>query len=164
MLEVDLDRTEDWDKDIDWLALADRAVAAGFAASSHGSLASAPFALSLSIRLSDDGEVHALNKQWRGKDKPTNVLSFPMLQPDAFAALANTDDGEVLVGDLILAHGVCAAEAQEKGVKLADHVTHLIVHGTLHLLGLDHIDDSEAEHMEALEVKALASLGIPNPY
>jgi probable rRNA maturation factor len=68
------------------------------------------------------------------------------------------------LGDLILAHGVCSAEAAEKQIPLAQHVTHLIVHGTLHLLGYDHIDDAEAEHMEALEVKALASLGLANPY
>jgi probable rRNA maturation factor len=71
---------------------------------------------------------------------------------------------EVLLGDIILAHGVCSAEADEKGIPLADHVTHLIIHGTLHLLGYDHVDDTDAEHMESLEVKALASLGLGNPY
>ena len=87
-----------------------------------------------------------------------------MLAPAELTALSNTDDGEVLLGDMILAHQTCATESIEKGISLADHVTHLIVHGTLHLLGLDHIDDAEAEHMEALEVKALASLGLANPY
>ena len=132
--------------------------------SSHGDLVFAPFTLSISVSLSTDEEVQTLNSQWRGKDKPTNVLSFPMLEADELDALANTDDGEVLLGDMILAHGVCASEAEEKGITLTDHVSHLIVHGTLHLLGLDHIEDGEAEHMEALEVKALASLGIGNPY
>ena len=164
MLEVDIDRTRDWDGQTDWERIAQDAVTAAFSVSSHGDLAEAPFALSISIRLSDDSEVHELNRNWRGKDKPTNVLSFPMLEQDELDALANTDDGEVLLGDMILAYGVCKAEAVEKAVPLARHVTHLIVHGTLHLLGLDHIDDAEAEHMEDLEVKALASLGIPNPY
>ncbi len=164
MLEVDIDRTRDWDGQTDWERIAEDAVKAAFSVSSHGDLADAPFAISISIRLSDDGEVHELNRNWRGNDKPTNVLSFPMLEQDELDALANTDDGEVLLGDMILAHGVCASEAVEKAIPLSQHVTHLIVHGTLHLLGLDHIDDTEAEHMEALEVKALASLGIGNPY
>lgn len=164
MLEVDIDQTRDWDGQTDWERIAEDAVKAAFSVSSHGDLADAPFAISISIRLSDDGEVHELNRNWRGKDKPTNVLSFPMLEQDELDALANTDDGEVLLGDMILAHGVCAAEAVEKAIPLTQHATHLIVHGTLHLLGLDHIEDAEAEHMEALEVKALASLGIGNPY
>jgi probable rRNA maturation factor len=164
MLEVDIDRTRDWDGQTDWERIAEDAVKAAFSVSSHGDLAEAPFTVSISIRLSDDGEVHELNRQWRDKDKPTNVLSFPMLEADELDALANTDDGEVLLGDMILAYGVCATEAEDKAIPLARHASHLIVHGTLHLLGLDHIDDAEAEHMEALEVKALASLGIANPY
>lgn len=164
MVEVELDHSESWSDDQDWQALADRAVAAAFVHSSRGELANASFTLSLSVSLSDDDEVRSLNDQWRGKDKPTNVLSFPMLESEELDALANTDDGEVLLGDMILAHGVCAREAANKGISLADHMTHLIVHGTLHLLGYDHIDDAEAEHMEAIEVKALASLGLANPY
>jgi probable rRNA maturation factor len=164
MLEVELDHTDDWDSGTNWESVANKAVTAAFAVSSHGDLAKAPFTLSVSIRLSDDREVHDLNRQWRNKDKPTNVLSFPMLESDELDALSNIDDGEVLLGDMILAHGVCLAEAEGKGIPLTDHVTHLIAHGTLHLLGLDHIDDLAAEHMEALEVKALASLGIANPY
>ena len=91
---------------------------------------------------------------------------FAMLDGQAdLPYLANTDDGEVLVGDLILAHETCAREAAEKGVSCDDHATHLIVHGTLHLLGYDHeISDADAEAMEALEIKALASLGILDPY
>ncbi len=194
MLEVDIDRTRDWDSQTDWDRIAEDAVKAAFLVSSHGDLAEAPFALSISIRLSDDGEVHQLNRQWRDKDKPTNVLSFPMLEADELDALLQSPSpsgeglgwgvsanaaldrhapppapplkgrGELLLGDMILAYGVCATEAEEKAIPLARHVSHLIVHGTLHLLGLDHIDDVEAEHMEALEVKALASLGIANPY
>jgi probable rRNA maturation factor len=164
MLEVDIDRTRDWDGQTDWDRIAEDAVKAAFLVSSHGDLAGAHFTLSVSIRLADDQEVHELNRTWRAKDKPTNVLSFPMLEADELDALSNTDDGEVLLGDMILGHGVCASEAEEKAIPLARHASHLIVHGTLHLLGLDHIDDVEAEHMEALEVKALASLGIANPY
>jgi probable rRNA maturation factor len=164
MLEVALDQSDDWNGDQDWQMLADAAVKAAFSVSSHGDLANAPFTLSLSISLANNAEVQTLNAQWRGKDKPTNVLSFPMLEVSELDALANTDDGEVLLGDMILAFETCNAEAAEKVITLADHVTHLIVHGTLHLLGLDHIDDIQAEHMEALEVKALASLGLANPY
>ena len=164
MLEVELDLSDDWNGDQDWQALADVAVQAAFAVSSHGYLASAPFTLSLSISLSTNAEVQTLNAQWRSKDKPTNVLSFPMLEVSELDALANTDDGEVLLGDMILAFETCQAEAADKAIPLTNHVTHLIVHGTLHLLGLDHIDDIQAEHMEELEVKALASLGLANPY
>ena len=79
-------------------------------------------------------------------------------------SLANSDDGEILLGDIVLARETCAREAAEKNVSLADHATHLIVHGALHLVGYDHMDDAAAAAMEALEVKALASLGIANPY
>ena len=79
-------------------------------------------------------------------------------------ALANTDDGEVLLGDILLAFQTCAAEAADKGVTISAHATHLIAHGALHLVGYDHIEEAAAVHMEALEVKALASLGIANPY
>jgi probable rRNA maturation factor len=164
MLDVELDQSDDWDRNTDWQALATNAVAAAFSVSSHGLLADAPFTLSISIKLSDNQEVHILNRDWRGKDSPTNILSFPMIASDEFEALANTDDGEVLVGDMILAHGICVAEASEKRISLADHVTHLFVHGTLHLLGYDHVGELDGDMMEALEVKALASMGLGNPY
>jgi probable rRNA maturation factor len=164
MLEVELDQSNDWDREIHWIELAIKAVEAAFLVSSHGALANAAFTVSISIKLSDNAEVHKLNHDWRGKDKPTNVLSFPMIASDEFEALANTDDGEVLMGDMILAHGVCFAEAEEKRISLANHVSHLIVHGTLHLLGYDHIEEHDGDMMEALEVKALASLGLHNPY
>jgi probable rRNA maturation factor len=87
-----------------------------------------------------------------------------MVQPDLLDGLDIGDDGEVLLGDIVLADGVCHAEAEERNVPLTTHATHLIVHGTLHLLGYDHIDDAEAEAMEAIEREALASLGITDPY
>ncbi|MGB5078257.1 MAG: rRNA maturation RNase YbeY [Sphingorhabdus sp.] len=164
MLNVELDQSIEWSGQGEWQKLADRAVNAAFQVSSHGSLVDQRFTMSLSIRLSDNEEVQALNRDWREKDKPTNILSFPMIDPDDFEALANTDDGEILIGDMILAHGVSVAEAREKGISLADHVAHLVIHGTLHLLGYDHIDQQQGDMMEALEVKALASIGIPNPY
>jgi probable rRNA maturation factor len=88
-----------------------------------------------------------------------------MIQPDLLDALANSDDGEVLLGDIVLAYGVTAGEAVEKGVSLDEHATHLIVHGTLHLLGMDHeLGEAEAETMEETERAALATLGISDPY
>ena len=115
------------------------------------------------LLFTDNDAVHELNREWRGKDKPTNVLSFPMLERADLLDLAPEGPPEML-GDLALAFGTCQREAAEKGVSVADHATHLIVHGTLHLVGYDHVDDHGAEAMEALEVKALASLGIANPY
>lgn len=87
-----------------------------------------------------------------------------MLDAVLLGSLANTDDGEVLLGDMILAYEICADEAAEKDISLSQHISHLIVHGTLHLLGFDHMEEHEAETMEAMEIKALASLGLPNPY
>lgn len=122
--------------------------------------------VSVSIKLSDNAEVHALNREWRDKDKPTNVLSFPMLDDEELDALieGRYEAPEIMLGDIILAFGICEAEAAERGIPVAHHATHLVVHGMLHLLGYDHIEDEEADAMEALEVKALASLGLHNPY
>ena len=122
--------------------------------------------VSVSVKLSDNAEVHALNLEWRDKDKPTNVLSFPMLDDEELdALLAGTYDApEIMLGDIILAYEICAAEAEEKSIPVAHHATHLVIHGMLHLLGHDHIEEDEAEAMEALEVKALASMGLNNPY
>ena len=164
MIQTETSADPLWSSDTDWEALASRAVAAALAVSPYGSLANVPFTVSVSVHFGTDDEVHALNRDYRGKDKPTNVLSFPMLEPDMLGALANTDDGEVLLGDIMLAHQTCASGAAEKGITIADHATHLIVHGALHLVGYDHIDEAAAVHMEELEVKALANLGLDNPY
>ncbi|NRD88991.1 rRNA maturation RNase YbeY, partial [Sphingopyxis sp. BSNA05] len=109
-------------------------------------------------------EVQLLNNDYRGKDKPTNVLSFPQIQPDLLGALANTDDGEALLGDIILAYETCRDEAAAKNIAMPTHVTHLIVHGTLHLLGYDHETETDATLMENCEINALATMGIANPY
>lgn len=164
MIVVETDIGPEWPSDVDWVALAQRAGEAAVRTSVFGVLLVAPPAVEVSVKLADDEEVRTLNHQYRHKDKATNVLSFPMVQADLIEGLANTDDGEALLGDIILAHGVTAAEAADKGVDIATHATHLIVHGMFHLLGHDHIDEIEGDAMEALERAALASLGIADPY
>ena len=98
-----------------------------------------------------------------GKDKPTNVLSFPMADEAALRD-ATVSYNELLLGDIILARGVCESEASQKSIPVEQHAAHLLVHGTLHLLGYDHHDQANAAEMEAREVRALARLGIANPY
>jgi len=165
MLEVETAAGPDWPGGTDWPAIADRAARAAIAATPHAALLTGAAMIELSIRLTDDGEVQALNRDYRGKDKPTNVLSFPMLQPDLIDAVTrNSDDGEVLLGDIALAHGVCAAEAAGRGLALADHATHLVIHGTLHLLGYDHGEDAAAQAMEKIEQDVLRGLGLHDPY
>jgi probable rRNA maturation factor len=164
VIEIEIAREEPWPAAIDWQALATRAARAAVSRTPHGPLVTKSVCAEISVRLTTDDEVRTLNRDYRQKDKPTNVLSFPMVQPDLLDSLANTDDGEVLLGDIVLAHGVCAAEAAERGISAQDHATHLIVHGVLHLLGYDHMDDTEAEHMEAIERDTLADLGIADPY
>ena len=109
----------------------------------------------IGVVLSDDARICTLNRTWRGKDAATNVLSFP----------ADDDIGEPgLLGDVVLAYETTRKEAREQDIALQDHVSHLVIHGVLHLLGLDHAEDAEAERMENLERAALASLGIADPY
>ncbi|MGR6329927.1 rRNA maturation RNase YbeY [Sphingomonas sp. XXL09] len=164
MLQIELTREQPWPEG-DWEAIATRAARAAIERTPHGELLATPAVVEISLRLTSDDEVHGLNRQYRHKDKPTNVLSFPMVQPDLIDTVSqNSDDGEVLLGDIVLAHGVCAAEAAERGIGVADHATHLMVHGVLHLLGYDHIEDDEAEGMEEIERQALATLGIADPY
>jgi probable rRNA maturation factor len=149
----------------DWQALVTAAVAAALAQTPHAGLANGSATVEVSIRLTDDTEVQTLNRQYRHKDKPTNVLSFPMVQPDLLDSLANTDDGEILLGDIVLAHETCAREAAEKHWPLAQYVQHLVVHGLLHLLGYDHeLGETQATAMEALESAACMALGLPEPY
>ena len=110
----------------------------------------------LTIRLTDEEESQALNSEYRGKDKPTNVLSFPFEMPPGIPL--------ELLGDLIICVGVVEREAQEQAKTTEAHWAHMVIHGCLHLLGYDHIKDDEAEEMEALERDLLASLGYPDPY
>jgi probable rRNA maturation factor len=162
---VEADSSDEWDSRTDWAALAGRAVRAAVAGSRHAMLAEAGIAVEVSVRFTGDEEVRRLNADYRGKDKPTNVLSFPMIEAGLLDPLADAAGGEVLLGDVVLARGVCAAEAEEKGVAVADHAAHLVVHGMLHLLGYDHEQgEEEAEAMEKVEREALAALGIADPY
>ena len=113
-------------------------------------------AAELSILLTNDEEQHELNKQWRGKDSSTNVLSFPQIEP--FGPIVG------ILGDITLARETLIREAEEQGVAFEAHFTHLVVHGFLHILGYDHLDDAEALQMEGLETKILATLGVEDPY
>jgi probable rRNA maturation factor len=162
---VEADADADWDSRLSWSELADRAARSAVAQSRFAGLIDSALSVELSVRFTDDAEVKALNAAYRGKDKPTNVLSFPMVEPGLLEPLVQADGGEVLLGDVVLAHGVCAAEAEEKGVPVETHAAHLIVHGTLHLLGYDHeTGDQDAEQMEQVEREALAAIGIADPY
>jgi probable rRNA maturation factor len=158
-VEIDVAIEDPW-PDGEWPALAARAAEAA------GEIAPelANPCLSASLLFTSDDEVHALNREWRQRDKPTNVLSFPMLERGDVLALVG-EGPPVLLGDVALAYETCAREAAERGIPLADHAAHLIVHGLLHLAGYDHeTSTAEAETMEALETKALALLGVGNPY
>ncbi|OFX13992.1 MAG: rRNA maturation RNase YbeY [Alphaproteobacteria bacterium RIFOXYD12_FULL_60_8] len=105
----------------------------------------------IGVVLTDDAEVRHLNAEFKGQDKPTNVLSFPTDEPDT-------------PGDVVLAFQTCQREAEEEGKLFSDHVAHLVVHGLLHLMGYDHQSDAEAEVMERMETLILSQLGVPDPY
>jgi probable rRNA maturation factor len=111
----------------------------------------------ISLSFCDDAAIRSLNREWRDADKPTNVLSFQAVEPqDVPRAFA--------LGDLAIAFETTRREASEEGKTLEDHLRHLIVHGALHLLGYDHDEDEEAEEMEAIERRALARIGVADPY
>lgn len=158
-MELDIDIEEPW-PDGPWEELAKRCV--GAVAAHEPSLANPR--LNASVLFTSDAEVHALNREWRQRDKPTNVLSFPMLERDRLAGLPPDGPPEML-GDIALAFETCAREAAEKAVPVEHHSAHLIVHGLLHLAGHDHeISDADADAMETIETKALADMGIADPY
>jgi probable rRNA maturation factor len=165
MIRVESNASEDWDSKTSWPELAAEAVPAAVATSRHPGMIESGLCFEISVKFSDDNEVGSLNAAYRGKDKSTNVLSFPMFEAELLDSLVMADGGEVLLGDIVLAAGVCAREAGEKGISVRDHAAHLVVHGTLHLLGYDHEQgDKEAEAMEGVEREALAMLGIADPY
>ena len=150
-LEVAVIRNDDaWPEDLD--PLAERAVLEAL----KQSKAKVKGAAELSILLTNDEEQHALNREWRGKDSPTNVLSVPQIEP--FGPVIG------IIGDITLARETLEREAAEQGVSFTDHFTHLLVHGFLHILGYDHHTDAEALQMESLETQILASLGVEDPY
>ena len=163
MLEIALEADEEWDSSRAWDELARNAAEAAVAESAFPQIAQSRRDIEISIRLTGDAEVRALNAKWRGKDKPTNVLSFPMVDGGELRCI-NIAGPELLLGDIILARGLCETEAADKGLSIEQHATHLIVHGTLHLLGYDHQEEDEAADMEAREVRALRRLGLPDPY
>jgi len=168
MLDIAIEADGEWDSSTgadstNWDELARTAATAAIAESAFPQLTSSERTVELSIRLAGDAEVHALNSEWRGKDKPTNVLSFPMAGAGELAGAA-VPGPELMLGDIILARGVCVAEAAEKAIPIESHAAHLMVHGTLHLLGYDHMDEDSAADMEAREIRALARMGIADPY
>lgn len=119
----------------------------------------------ISLLLTDDRTLQTLNKDWRGKDAPTNVLSFPATETrEGETPVAEFAGVPLQLGDVALAFETCAREATDQHKALAHHVEHLTVHGVLHLLGYDHLDDAQADRMEALETRILAGLGVPDPY
>ena len=159
-MELEIDVEEPWDADTDWADLAQRALAALIEVApelGHDRLLT-------SVLFTSDSQVHELNREWRGKDKPTNVLSFPMLERHDLLQMTSDGPPEML-GDIALAAETCAREACDKSVSIQDHATHLLIHGLLHLAGHDHeISEADAVAMEALETKALAILAIADPY
>lgn len=158
-MQLELEVEEPWPEG-EWEALVTRTVEA--AAKVAPELGNAR--LSASVLFTSDAEIRELNREWRDRDKPTNVLSFPMLSREDLLQLGTSGPPE-MIGDIALAHETCAREASEKGIPFDHHVTHLVLHGFLHLAGHDHeISDDDAEAMEALEIKALALLGIADPY
>lgn len=160
MVNLDIDIEAPWPASFDWEALASRAAQA--VATVAPELANPR--LITSVLFTSDAEIHALNREWRERDKPTNVLSFPMLDRADLLTLGPDGPPEML-GDIALAHETCAREAADKHVPLDHHAAHLIIHGMLHLAGHDHeISPADADAMEALEVLTLAQLGIADPY
>ncbi|WP_137135823.1 rRNA maturation RNase YbeY [Rhizobium sp. FKY42] len=150
---------ERWGEEDGLLATADKvlALAASYLAD-HEKQPFPPHAVELSLVFTNDESIREINAEWRGKDKPTNVLSFP-----AFSITPGKKPGPML-GDIVIARETVEREALDLEKPFEDHLTHLMVHGFLHLFGYDHLNDEEAEQMEALETRILAELGLSDPY
>ena len=159
-----------------WTAAGLEPLAGRAAAATLTQLGLDPAAFEIALLACDDGRIAALNADFRGKPQPTNVLSWPEtdlaaevdgdapLRPEAGASGPDEGSGDGFLGDIAIAYDTCAREADEQGIAMGDHVTHLIVHGTLHLLGYDHIRDRDATLMEGIETAILGKLGIADPY
>ena len=145
-------------EDQSWEALSPEEIAEDCLAAAREELPKAPLGKTVTALLTSDEAVQTLNRDFREKDKPTNVLSFPA-EP-----MPGLPEEMQPLGDLALARETCLREATDKGISAKDHVAHLIVHGLLHLLGYDHLSEGEAEEMEALERRILERLGIGDPY
>jgi len=167
MLDITLDADPEWDSSsptgATWAELARQAALSAIAESAFPQLGDGARSVELGVSLTSDEQVRQLNAQWRGQDKSTNVLSFPLAKPEDFES-SLADGPELMLGDIVLARGVCAGEATDKAISVEHHASHLLVHGTLHLLGYDHHHDDAAADMEAREIRALARLGIADPY
>ncbi len=152
-------------QDFDLARIAEQAAAATLAALSMGQ------GYTLCVMGCDDARIATLNTEFRDKEVPTNVLSWPSEERGSdysgeapLTPQAGTPDDPTSLGDIALAYETCVREATDQGKQMVDHVTHLIVHGVLHLLGYDHIDDDDANLMEATEARILATLGLADPY
>ncbi|MDQ0317027.1 rRNA maturation RNase YbeY [Amorphus orientalis] len=153
-LLVDVIREADgWPDEPDLVRISEAAVAAACAVADLD----VPEGAGIAVLFADDARVQSLNAGFRDKDRPTNVLSFPA-PPDAM------DDGAPHLGDVVLALETVTAEANAEGKPLDHHIAHLVMHGFLHIMGYDHMEEAEAEEMEQVESSALASLGIADPY
>jgi probable rRNA maturation factor len=158
-------------EDVRWQALGLAALAERAGRAVLGASGLPVEGFSISLMGCDDDRIAALNADFRGKPQPTNVLSWPSEErgaQDLGEAPTPPEPGDAaapeFLGDIAIAWETCAREAAEHGKPMADHVTHLIVHGVLHLLGYDHVEDDDAARMEGLEVRILASLGVSDPY
>ncbi|MEL7256398.1 MAG: rRNA maturation RNase YbeY [Pseudomonadota bacterium] len=155
-------------EDTRWATLSVEELAQSTAAATLGHLGFDPNAFEISVLACDDARVAALNADFRGKPQPTNVLSWPSSEraakTDGATPYAPDSAQETELGDIAIAYDTCLREAGAAGKPMADHVTHLLVHGILHLLGYDHERDLDATLMEGLEVEILGKLGLPDPY
>ena len=158
-------------EDARWQALDLPALAEGAGRAALAGVPLGPAGFTLCLMACDDVRIAALNAGFRGKPQPTNVLSWPSAERGAEVfgdppplPLPGPADDPVHLGDVALAYDTCLREAMAQDKTLADHACHLIVHGVLHLLGYDHADDQDAALMEAVEIRALASIGVANPY